>query len=84
MLIKVIHIVAILLFYCCDLVSLITFEWTILHQSKSCFSGKNLRLVFQSVKYLCFKNVRGKGLNKNGQMKGNGVVVSVYEFPLLL
>ncbi len=42
------------------LVSLIIFEGTILHQPVSCFSGKKLPLVFQSVMYLYFKNVRGK------------------------
>ncbi len=69
------------------LVSLITFERTILYQAVSCFSGKTLPLAFQSVMYLYFKNVR---VNMNEQMKGNGVVtkllflISVYEFPLLL
>ncbi len=63
MLIKVIligtshHKVDILLFYGGDLVSLITFEGTILYQAVSCFSGKTLPLVFQSVMYLYFKNV---------------------------
>ncbi len=60
MLIKVIHKVAILLFQSGDLVSLITFEGTILHQAMSCFSGKHLPLVLQSVMYLYFKNERGK------------------------
>ncbi len=52
--------VAILLFHGGDLVSLITFEGTILHQAVSCFSGKRLPLVFQSVMYLYFKNIMGK------------------------
>ncbi len=52
--------VTILLFHGGDLVSLITFEVTILYQAVSCFSGKKLSLVFQSVMYLYFKNVRGK------------------------
>ncbi len=43
-----------------DLVSLINFEGNILDQAMSCFSGKHLPLVFQSVMYLYFKNVRGK------------------------
>ncbi len=47
-------------FYGGDLVSLITFEGTILDQAMSCFSGRNLPLVFESVMYLYFKNVRGK------------------------
>ncbi len=55
-----IHKVAILLFQCGDLVSLITFEGTILYQAVSCFSGKKLPLVFQSVMYLYFKKERGK------------------------
>ncbi len=42
------HKVAILLFHGYDLVSLITFEGTILYQAVSCFSGKYLPLVFQS------------------------------------
>ncbi len=49
-----------LVFYGGDLVSLINFEGTILYQDVSCFSGKTLPLVFQSVTYLYFKNVRGK------------------------
>ncbi len=67
-----------------DLVSLITFEGTILYQAVSCFSVQNLPLVFQSVLYLYFKNVR---VNMNGKMEGNGVdakllsLISVYEFP---
>ncbi len=67
MLIKVIlttgHItsqIAILLFHGGDLVSRITFEGTILDQDVSRFSGKHLPLVFQSVTYLYFKDVRGK------------------------
>ncbi len=70
----------------CDLVSLIS-EWTILYQAVSCFSGKNLPLVFQRVMYLYFKNVSVKF---EWKMKGNGVVskllflISVHEFPLLL
>ncbi len=67
MLIKVIltghityHKVAILFFHGGDLVSLITFEWTILYQGVYCFSGKKLRLVFKGVMYLYFKNVRHK------------------------
>ncbi len=47
-------------FYSGDLVSLITFEGTILYQAVSCFSGKNVPLAFQSVMYLYFKNARGK------------------------
>ncbi len=76
-----------LLFHGSDLVSLITFEGTIMNQAMSSFSEKNVPLVFQSVMYLYFKNV---GLNRNGKMKGNGVVakllflISMYEFPLLL
>ncbi len=54
------HKVVILLFYGGDLVSLITFEVTILDQAKSCFSGKKLSLVFQRVMYLYFINVSGK------------------------
>ncbi len=54
------HKISILLFHGGDLVSLITFEGTILDQAVSCFSAKNLPLVFQSVIYLYFKNVRGK------------------------
>ncbi len=46
--------------YSGDWVSLITFEGTILYQVVSCFSAKNVSLVFQSVMYLYFKNVRGK------------------------
>ncbi len=71
MLIKVIltgtshHKVAILLFHCDDLVSLITFEGTILYQAVLCFSGKKLRLVFKSVMYLYFRNVKGKYEWKN-------------------
>ncbi len=49
-----------LAFYGGDLVSLITFEETILYQAMSCFSEKNVPLVFQSVMYLYCKNVRGK------------------------
>ncbi len=66
MLIKVIlkdtshHKVAILLFHGDDLVILITLEGTILYQVVSCFSGKILPLVFQSVLYLYFKNIRDK------------------------
>ncbi len=52
--------IAILLFNGGDLVSLITFEGIILYQAVSCFSGKKLPLVFQSVMYLYFKNVTGK------------------------
>ncbi len=48
-----------------DLVSLITFEGTILYQIVSCFSWKNLPLAFQSVMYLYFKNVRDKYEWKN-------------------
>ncbi len=51
---------AILLFHGGDLVSLITFEGTILYQPVSCFSWKKVPLVIQSVMYLYFKNVRGK------------------------
>ncbi len=47
-------------FHGSDMVSLITFEGTILDQAVSCFGGKNLPLAFQSVMYLCFKNVRSK------------------------
>ncbi len=54
------HKIAILLFEGGDLVSLITFEGTILDQAVSCFNGKKLPLVFQSVMYLYFKNVGGK------------------------
>ncbi len=43
-----------------DLVSLITFERTVLDQAVSCFNGKNWSLVFQSVIYLYFKNIRSK------------------------
>ncbi len=50
----------ILLFHGGDLVSLITFEGTILDQVVSCFSGKYLPLVFQSIMYLYFKKARGK------------------------
>ncbi len=67
MLIKVIltghtshHKVAILLFHGGDLVSLITFEGTILYQVLSCFSWKTLPQVFQSGMYLYFKNIIGK------------------------
>ncbi len=59
------HKVAILLFHGDDLVSLITFEETILYQVVSCFSGKKLSLVFQIVMYLYFKNVKGKYEWKN-------------------
>ncbi len=59
------HNVAILIFHGGDLVSLITFKGTILYQSVSCFSGKRLPLVFQSVMYLYCKNVRGKYEWKN-------------------
>ncbi len=52
--------VAILLFHGGDLVSLITFEGTILYQAVCWFSGKNGPLAFQSVMYLYFKNVRSK------------------------
>ncbi len=58
--IKVIHKVTILLFHGGDLVSLITFEGTIMHQAVSCVSGNYLPLVFQSVMYLYFKNERCK------------------------
>ncbi len=54
------HKVAILLFHGGDLVSLITFEWTILYQAVSCFSAKNVLLLFQSFIYLYLKKVRGK------------------------
>ncbi len=54
------HKVAILLFHSGVLVSLITFEGTILDQSVSCFSGQYLPLGFQRVMYLYFKNIRGK------------------------
>ncbi len=57
--------VAILPFHGDDLVSLITFEGTILYQAVSYFSGTNLPLVFQSVMYLYFKDVRGKYEWKN-------------------
>ncbi len=60
MMIKVIHKVAFLHFHGCDLVSLITFEGTILHQIVSCFSGNYLPLAFQSVMHQYFKNERGK------------------------
>ncbi len=69
------------------MVSLITFEGTILYQAVSCFSGKMLPLVFLNIMYLYFKNVKG---NRNDTKKENGVVakllflISVYEFPLLL
>ncbi len=69
------------------LVTLITFEGTILDEVVSCFSEKYLPLVFQSVMFLYFKIERG---NRNAKIKGNGVVakllflISVYEFPLLL
>ncbi len=46
------HTIAILLFYGGDLVSLITFEGTILYQDVSCFSEKNVRVVFEIVMYL--------------------------------
>ncbi len=59
------HNFAILLFHCGDLVSLITFEGTILYQAVSCFSRKKLPLAFQSFMYLYFKNVRGKYEWKN-------------------
>ncbi len=78
---------AILLFHDGDLVSLITFEGTILYQVVSCFSGNIYHWYF---KVLCFYILRMKGVNRNGQIKGNGVVakllflISVYEFPLLL
>ncbi len=48
-----------MLFHGGDVVSLITFEGTILYQAVSCFSGENLPLAFQSVMYLYFKNIRG-------------------------
>ncbi len=54
------HKVAILLFHGGELVSLITFEGTILYQAVSYFSGKKLPMVFQSVMYLYFKYVRDK------------------------
>ncbi len=54
------HNVAILPFHGFDLVSLITFEWTILYQVMSCVSGTNLPLAFESVMYLYFKNIIGK------------------------
>ncbi len=54
------HNVAILLFHCGDLVSLITFEGTILYQTVSCFSEKDVPQAFQSVMYLYLKNVSGK------------------------
>ncbi len=66
MLIKVIltrhshHKVASMFFHGGDLVSLINFEGTVLHHAVSCFSGKHLPLVFESVMYLYCKNVRGK------------------------
>ncbi len=69
------------MFDCGDLVSLITFEWTILYQAVSCFSGKKLPLTFQKVMYLYFKNVRGKyewkNERMNGKMKGNGLVAKL-------
>ncbi len=77
--------VTFLLFDGCGLVSLITFEGTILYQTVSCFSGKKLQLVFKSVIYLYFKNV---SISRNEKMKGNGVVakllfwIGVYECPL--
>ncbi len=48
-----------------DLVSLVTFEGTILYQAVSCCSGKHLPLTFQSDMYLYFKNVRVKYEWKN-------------------
>ncbi len=54
------HNVAILLFHGGDLVSLVTFEGTILYQAVSCCHGKKLPLAFQSVVYLYFKNVSSK------------------------
>ncbi len=59
------HNVVILLFLGGVLVSLITFEGTILNQAVSYFSGKNLPRAFQSVMYLYFKNVRSKYEWKN-------------------
>ncbi len=56
-----------------------------LYQAVSCFIGKRLWLVFKSVMYIYFKNVRH---NRNEKIKGNGVVakllflIGVYEFPL--
>ncbi len=88
MLIKVIHKVVILLFHVVDLVSLITFL-------RGLFCIK-LCLVLVGIIYhwyfklLCIYNLRMKGVNKNGKLKGNGVVakllflINVYEFPLLL
>ncbi len=61
----IMYLATFLLFHGGDLVSLITFEATILYQAVSCFSGKNLPLTFQSVMYLYFKNVRGKYRWKN-------------------
>ncbi len=49
-----------LAFYGDALISLITFEGTILYEAVSGFSGKNVPLVFQSVMYLYFTNVNGK------------------------
>ncbi len=43
-------------------------EETILYQAVSCFSGKELPLVFQSVMYLY---LRMYGVNRNEKMKGN-------------
>ncbi len=59
------HKVAILLFYGGDLVSLIAFQGTIFYPAWSCFSVKNLPLVFQSVMYLYCKTVRVKLERKN-------------------
>ncbi len=43
-----------------DLVSLITFEGTILYQAVSCFSREKVQLVFKNYMYVYRKNVRHK------------------------
>ncbi len=64
------HKVAILLFHGGDLVSLITFEGTILYQAVSCFSEKIDHWYF---KVLCIYILRMQGVHMNGKMKGNAV-----------
>ncbi len=49
-----------LAFYGGDLVSLITYEGTILYQAMSCFSWQNVPLVFQSVMHLYCMYVKGR------------------------
>ncbi len=76
-----------LLYHGGDSASLITFKGTILDQVFPCFIAQIYHWYF---KVLCIYILRMKGVNRNGNIKGNDVVakllflISMYEFPLLL